>query len=101
IALARAFVRDAQLLVLDEPTAALDPRAELDLFGKFVELATGKTAVLISHRLGVTRLADRILVLDGGRLAEAGTHAELIRSGGLYATLFQTQARWYDEEVAS
>jgi ATP-binding cassette, subfamily B, bacterial len=101
VALARAFVRDAQLIVLDEPTAALDPRAELELFGKFVDLAGGRTAVLISHRLGVARLADRVIVLDSGRVAENGTHAELLAAGGLYAKLFRSQAQWYEEEAAS
>lgn len=97
VAMARAFVRDAQLIVLDEPTAALDPRAELEVFGKFVELVRGKTALLISHRLGSARLADRIIVLDGGKVAETGSHDELMAAGGLYAELFKTQAQWYEE----
>ena len=95
VALARAFYRDAQVLVLDEPTAALDPLAELALFRRFAELAEGKTALLISHRLGMARLADRVLVLSGGKLVEAGSHDELMRTGGEYAELFEAQARWY------
>lgn len=99
VALARAFIRSAGLLVLDEPTSALDARAELELFGKFVELVQGRTAILISHRLGVARLADRIIVLDQGRVAECGSHDQLIRRGGPYARLFQTQSQWYEEKA--
>ena len=95
LALARAFYRAAQVLVLDEPTAALDPLAELALFTRFAELAEGKTALLISHRLGMARLADRVLVLREGRLVEVGTHDTLLAANAEYATLFQAQARWY------
>ncbi len=95
LALARAFFRDADLLVLDEPTAALDPLAELAVFERFVELARAKTAVLISHRLGMARLANRVIVLREGRVAEEATHAELLPRGGEYAALFAAQARWY------
>lgn len=95
VALARAFFRDAQVLVLDEPTSALDPLAEVRLFEQFVELAEGKTSLLVSHRLGMARLADRILVMSGGHLVEQGTHAELLARGGEYARLFEAQARWY------
>jgi len=97
VALARAFVRDAQVLVLDEPTAALDPRAELEVFGKFVELVHGKTALLISHRLGSARLADRVIVLGDGRVIETGSHDELMAANGRYAELFHMQAQWYEE----
>jgi ABC-type multidrug transport system fused ATPase/permease subunit len=97
VALARAFVREASVLVLDEPTAALDARAELDLFERFVHLAAGRTTILISHRLGMARLADRVVVLDGGRVAEQGSHDRLLAAGGLYAGLFRTQAQWYAE----
>jgi ATP-binding cassette, subfamily B, bacterial len=81
--------------VLDEPTAALDPLAELALFERFAALAAGKSALLVSHRLGMARLADRILVLSDGKVVEAGTHAALVRAGGQYAELFEAQARWY------
>ncbi|MBI3970698.1 MAG: ABC transporter ATP-binding protein [Chloroflexi bacterium] len=95
VALARAFYRPAQVLVLDEPTAALDPLAELAVFERFAALAAGRTAVLISHRLGMVRLAGRVIVLEQGRVAESGTYESLLRSGGAYAALFTAQARWY------
>jgi ATP-binding cassette subfamily B protein len=95
VALARAYMRDAQLLILDEPTAALDARAEFQVFLRFSELTAGKMAVLISHRFSTVRMADRILVLRGGELAEEGTHEELVARGGLYAELFQLQAAGY------
>ncbi len=95
VALARAFFRQGDLLVLDEPTAALDPMAELRLFERFSELARGRTALLISHRLGMARLADRVVMLDGGRVVEEGTHEELMERGGLYRRMFEAQAQWY------
>jgi ATP-binding cassette subfamily B protein len=95
VALARAYMRDAQLLVLDEPTAALDARAEYEVFLRFSELTRGKMAVLISHRFSTVRMADRILVLEAGRLIEEGTHDALVAAGGVYADLFQLQAAGY------
>jgi ATP-binding cassette subfamily B protein len=95
VALARAYMRDAQLLILDEPTAALDARAEAEVFERFKDLTRGKTAVLISHRFSTVRMADRILVLDGGRVAEVGSHEELLAAGGTYAELFRLQAAGY------
>ena len=95
VALARAYMRDAQLLILDEPTAALDARAEYEVFLRFSELTKGRMAVLISHRFSTVRMADRILVLRGGELVEQGTHAELLAVGGLYSELFQLQAAGY------
>jgi ATP-binding cassette, subfamily B, bacterial len=95
IAIARAYMRDAQLLILDEPTAALDARAEFEVFQRFRELSEGKTAVLISHRFSSVRMADRILVLADGQLEAAGTHAELLAAGGRYAELFELQAAGY------
>lgn len=95
VALARAYMRDAQLLILDEPTAALDARAEYEVFLRFAELTAGRMAVLISHRFSTVRMADRILVLQGGRLAEQGTHEALVAQRGLYAELFQLQAAGY------
>jgi ATP-binding cassette, subfamily B, bacterial len=95
VALARAYMRDAQLLILDEPTAALDARAEYEVFLRFSELTKGRMAVLISHRFSTVRMADRILVLKGGELAEQGTHEALVALGGLYSELFQLQAAGY------
>ena len=95
VALGRAYMRDAQLLILDEPTAALDARAEYEVFQRFKELTMGKTAALISHRFSTVRMADRILVLVGGALEEIGTHAELVAAGGKYAELFALQAEGY------
>ena len=95
IALARAYMRDAQLLILDEPTAALDARAEYEVFQRFSELTKGRSAVLISHRFSTVRMADRILVLVKGELAEIGSHEELLEKGGKYAELFYLQAKGY------
>jgi ATP-binding cassette subfamily B protein len=95
IALARAFMRQAELMVLDEPTAALDAQAEFEVFEHFGELMEGKIAVLISHRFSTVRMADRIVVLDGGRITELGTHAELMANAGTYAHLFNLQAEGY------
>ena len=95
IALARAFMRDAQILILDEPTAALDAQAEHDLFSRIKELTAGRMALYISHRFSTARMADRILVLDDGRLIEQGTHDELMARGGRYAGLFELQAASY------
>ena len=95
IALGRAYMRDAQLLILDEPTAALDARAEYEVFQRFTELTSGKTAVLISHRFSTVRMADRILVLEHGSHLESGTHEELLVLGGRYAELFNLQAAGY------
>lgn len=95
IALARAYLRDAQLLILDEPTAALDAKSELEVFERFAELTQGKMALLISHRFSTVRMADRIVVLSGGRLVEEGTHQQLIALGGQYAEMFEMQAASY------
>jgi ATP-binding cassette subfamily B protein len=95
VALGRAYMREAQLLILDEPTAALDARAEYEVFQRFSELTEGKTAVLISHRFSTVRMADRILVLSGGEMEEIGSHEELIEKNGVYAELFALQAEGY------
>jgi ATP-binding cassette subfamily B protein len=95
IALARAYMREAQLLILDEPTAALDARAEYDVFVRFNELMAGRMAVVISHRFSTVRMADRIVVLRGGEVVEEGTHETLVERGGLYAELFAMQAAGY------
>ena len=95
IALARAYMRDAQLLILDEPTAALDARAEYEVFMRFSELVAGRMAVLISHRFSTVRMADRIIVLRNGEIVEEGAHEELVARGGLYGELFAMQAIGY------
>ncbi|MEX0179867.1 MULTISPECIES: ABC transporter ATP-binding protein [Stenotrophomonas] len=95
IAIARAWMRDAQVMILDEPTAALDARAEFEVFQRFRELADNRTAVLISHRFSSVRMADRILVLADGRIEASGTHAQLMAQGGRYAELFELQAAGY------
>ena len=95
IAIARAYMREAEVLILDEPTAALDARAEFEVFQRFKELSRGKTAVLISHRFSSVRMADRILVLADGRVESQGTHEELMAQQGRYAELFELQAAGY------
>jgi ATP-binding cassette subfamily B protein len=95
IAIARAYMRDAQVMIRDEPTAALDARAEFEVFERFRELSDRRTAVLISHRFSSVRMADRILVLAEGRLEASGTHAQLMAQGGRYAELFELQAAGY------
>ena len=95
VALARAYMRDAKVLILDEPTASLDARAEYEVFVRFSELVAGRMAVLISHRFSTVRMADRIIVFQHGQIAEEGSHAELVARGGLYAELFRLQAAGY------
>jgi ATP-binding cassette subfamily B protein len=95
IALGRAFMRDAEVLILDEPTSSLDAQTEYEIFQRFKELTAGKIALLISHRFSTVRMADRIAVIHDGRLAEIGSHDELVRHGGIYAQLFALQAEGY------
>jgi len=95
VALARAYLRDAQILILDEPTAALDARSEYEVFQRFAELTAGKMALFISHRFSTVRMADRIVVLENGRIAEDGDHEKLTRLGGRYAEMFEMQAASY------
>ncbi len=95
LAIARAYLRDAAVLLLDEPTAALDAKAEAAVYERFRDMAQGRSVLFISHRLGSARMADRILVLDNGRIAEQGRHAELLAQGGRYADLYSIQAEWY------
>ena len=95
LAIARLYLRDAQLLVLDEPTSALDALTELDVYREFLELSTDKMVLLISHRLGSARLADRVVFLREGKVLEQGTHDQLVKAGGAYGELFEMQAEWY------
>ena len=97
IAMARAFWREARILILDEPSSSLDPLAEAELTRQFRELLGGRSALIISHRLSTVRMADRIYVMDRGRIAERGTHADLLAKGGLYAKLYRAQAEHYQE----
>jgi ABC-type multidrug transport system fused ATPase/permease subunit len=98
IALARALCKDAPIVVLDEPTAAMDARAEYELYRCFDELVGGKTAVYISHRMSSSRFCDRIAVLEDGRLAECGTHDALMQAGGKYSELYALQAHYYKND---
>jgi ATP-binding cassette subfamily B protein len=95
VALARAFMRDAQIVVLDEPTSSMDAKAEYEVFHNFRQRMPGRTAILISHRFSTVRMADRIFVLKDGRIIEGGTHEELVANQGVYADLFESQARSY------
>ena len=96
IAISRALARDGSLVILDEPTAALDPKSEEEVFENLIQLTKGKTSIFISHRLSSTRIADRIIVLDKGEILEEGTHRELIEQQGLYADMFYIQAKQYN-----
>lgn len=95
LALARAYLREAQVLILDEPTAALDARAEFEVFQRFNELTTDKMALFISHRFSTVRMAERIIVLENGSIAEEGSHDRLMARGGTYAGMFELQASSY------
>lgn len=95
VALARAFLRDSQILILDEPTSAMDAKAEAELFSRFHDLAKGRMAILISHRLSTVKMVDRIYVLDEGRILESGSHEELMSCHGVYAELFRIQSQCY------
>jgi len=95
IAMARALYRDAPVLILDEPTSALDAATEYELFNRFKEITRDRTSILISHRFSNVRLADRILVLDKGTIAEEGTHEKLMKTGGIYSEMFTKQSSGY------
>lgn len=95
VALARAYMKEAEVMILDEPTSALDAKAESDVFGRFIGLTEGKTSIIISHRFSTVRQADRILVLEHGKVLEIGTHEELMKNQSLYSELFSLQAEGY------
>ncbi|MDR2618312.1 MAG: ABC transporter ATP-binding protein/permease, partial [Treponema sp.] len=95
VAIGRGFYREHDLIVLDEPTAAIDPYEETRIYRRFGEISKGKTAIIVTHRLGSVRLADRIVVMKEGRLVESGTHEELVAAGGEYARLYASQEQWY------
>jgi ATP-binding cassette subfamily B protein len=98
IAIARAFMGDKPIMILDEPTSQLDPMAESKIYGEFAEMSSGKTALFITHRLGSTAITDRILVISGGKVTQEGTHEQLIASGGLYADMWNAQKQWYSAQ---
>ena len=98
---ARAYYKDAPVVILDEPTAALDPLSENEVYMRFHEIMQGKTAIFISHRLASTRFCDRIAVFADGRIIEYGTHDQLMASGGLYSEMFSKQAEYYKNKEAS
>ena len=101
LAIGRAYLRDAQIIALDEPTAALDPRAEAEVYNHFSRAAAGRTAILVSHRLGSARMADRIIVLREGRMVEEGDHDSLLGEDGEYARMYRLQASWYADRAES
>lgn len=96
LAIARGLYRNHDMIILDEPTAAIDPLEEADIYHKFAEMSRDKTAVIVTHRLGSAKIADRIIVMDAGRIVETGTHEELMEMSGCYSELYQAQAKWYE-----
>jgi len=96
VAIARSLISPAPLKILDEPTAAIDPIEETRIFEKFAEISKGKTSIIVTHRLGSAKIADRIIVMDEGRIIESGTHEELLKSNGRYSMMYAAQARWYE-----
>ena len=101
LAVARAFARNAPILILDEPTSNLDARSEYELFCRFRELARGRTTILISHRFSTVSMADRILVMEGGCIVEEGSHEALLASGGLYSTLYKVHQSQMGQPLAA
>ena len=95
--LARALYKDGAVLILDEPTAALDPIAESEIYDSYARYSDGKTSIFISHRLASTRFSDRIIMIENGKIIEAGTHAELMKMNGKYAEMFEVQSSYYEE----
>ena len=98
--MARLLYKDSPVMILDEPTAALDALAESDIYRKYQEFSEGKSSVFISHRLASTRFCDRIILLENGRIAEEGTHEELLRQGRAYARLFAIQSKYYGDNLS-
>ena len=99
MAIARGLYRNHGIIILDEPTSAIDPIEETHVYNKFAQLSKDKTAIIITHRLGAARIAKRIIVLKDGLIDDIGTHEQLIQRGGLYATLYREQAKWYEADA--
>jgi len=99
IAIARGLFRDSEVIVLDEPTSALDPLIEAEILAKFLEMSKDKTAVIISHRVGLCKLVDRVVVMKNGKITETGTHSELIKMDGEYKRLYTSQQKWYQMDT--
>ena len=100
LAIARGLYRDHEFIVLDEPTAAIDPVEETKIYLKFLEMAKNKCAIIVTHRLGSARLADRIVVMDNGEIVDIGTHEELLSRPGKYADMYISQAKWYERGIS-
>ena len=96
IAIARGLWKESDIIILDEPTSALDPLVEYDILTKFVDMIQDKTSVIISHRVGICRTADKIIVMQNGRAVECGGHEELLAAGGEYSRIWSEQAKWYE-----
>ena len=96
LAIARAYYRDKDFFILDEPTGNLDPLAEADVFQKYLDMAQDKTVIMVTHRISVASLAERIVVFAHGKIVEDGSHEQLLEQGGEYARLYKAQAQWYD-----
>ena len=94
-AIARGLYRGHDMIILDEPTAAIDPIEEANIYRKFAEISKDKTAIIVTHRLGSVHMADRIIVMDAGRIVDMGAHDELMKKKGLYYQMYQAQAKWY------
>ena len=99
VSIARGFYRDSSIIILDEPTAAIDPIEEARIYGRFAELSRDKTSFIVTHRLGSVRLADRIIMMKDGKIAETGTHDELMAKNGEYKKMFDSQSQWYEDEA--
>lgn len=96
IAIARGFYRNSDIIVLDEPTAAIDPIEESSIYKKFIEVARNKTTIIVTHRMGSAKIAERIIVMKDGEIAEIGSHDELLKRRGVYAEMYEAQAKWYN-----
>ena len=96
MAISRAYYRDRDFIVLDEPTSNLDPFAEAEIFKKYIDMMKGKTVIMVTHRISIASLANRVVVFKDGEIVEDGTHDELLQKNGEYSRLYSTQAKWYD-----